>query len=473
MGLQDVHVPPVAPERLESVIGPERTAVYEAVAAAMKEFLAGRTVMNVNSTAAGGGVAELLQTLLANVGGFGIDTRWVVIEGDADFFAITKRIHNHLYGTPGDGGPLGDSEHEHYEAILQPNAVELLARLRPDDVVLLHDPQTAGMAPLLRQAGIAVVWRCHVGLDSQNEHSLRAWEFLRRYLDDVRAFVFSSEQFPPPWMDPGRVFVIPPSINPFSAKNEEIGAAEVLHTLAHVGLLDGSMQATPATFSRRDGSSGQIHRTADLADTGPPPPFNVPLVLQASRWDSLKDMPGVLTGFAEHLADMGEAHLVLAGPSVDSVADDPEAAAVLAECLTLWRSLPTATRARIHLACISIEDGDEAAAVVNALQRHAAVVTQKSLAEGFGLTVTEAMWKSRPVVGSAVGGIVSQIIPGETGVLLPDPRDLSAFAAAVSGLLADPSEADRQGRNGRRYASEHFLGDRHLHQWADVLTALG
>jgi trehalose synthase len=274
-------------------------------------------------------------------------------------------------------------------------------------------------------------------------------------------------------MDPDRVFVIPPSINPFSAKNEEIGAAEVLHTLAHVGLLNGSMQAAPATFSRRDGSSGQIHRTADLADTGPPPPFDVPLVLQASRWDSLKDMPGVLTGFAEHLADMGEAHLVLAGPSVDSVADDPEAAAVLAECVTLWRSLPAATRGRIHLACISIEDGDEAAAVVNALQRHAAVVTQKSLAEGFGLTVTEAMWKSRPVVGSAVGGIVSQIIPGETGVLLPDPLDLSAFAAAVSGLLADPSEADRQGRNGRRYASDHFLGDRHLHQWADVLTALG
>ena len=120
-----------------------------------------------------------------------------------------------------------------------------------------------------------------------------------------------------------------------------------------------------------------------------------------------------------------------------------------------------------------MEDGDEAAAVVNALQRHAAVVAQKSLAEGFGLTVAEAMWKSRPVVGSAVGGIVRPDHPGETGVLLHDPHDLTAFAAARVGAPADPSEADRQGRNGRRHASEHFLGDRHLHQWADVLTALG
>jgi trehalose synthase len=473
MGLQDVHVPPVAPQRLEAVIGPERAAAYEAIAAATKELLTDRTVMNVNSTASGGGVAELLQTLLANVGGFGIDTQWVVIEGNPDFFTITKRLHNHLYGALGDGGPLGEAEHEHYVATLVPNAVELLSRLRPDDVVLLHDPQTAGMAPVLHAAGISVVWRCHVGIDRQNEHSLLAWEFLRRYLDDVPAFVFSTEQFPPPWMDRDRVFVIPPSINPFSAKNEEIGPAEVLHTLAHVGLLEGPAEQAAVTFSRRDGTSGRVHRPADLADTGPPPAVDVPVVLQASRWDTLKDMSGVMTSFAENLADMGEAHLVLAGPSVDSVADDPEAAAVLASCLTQWRALPAATRSRIHLACVSIDDGDEAAAVVNALQRHATVVTQKSLAEGFGLTVTEAMWKGRPVVGSAVGGIVTQIVPGETGVLLDDPHDLDTFGAALAGLLADPQEANRLGRNGRQYANEHFLGDRHLTQWGHVLAALG
>ena len=194
--------------------------------------------------------------------------------------------------------------------------------------------------------------------------------------------------------------------------------------------------------------------------------------MQASRWDALKDMPGVMAGFADRLTDMGSAHLVLAGPSVDGVADDPEAAAVLDGCLTAWRARPDAVRRRIHLACVSMIDGDEAAAVVNALQRHAAVVVQKSLAEGFGLTVVEAMWKARPVIGSAVGGIVDQIIPGETGHLLADPNDRATFAARLAELLADPAEADRMGSNGRQHALEHFLGDRHLEQWAQVLTEL-
>ncbi|HEY5155804.1 MAG TPA: glycosyltransferase [Acidimicrobiales bacterium] len=473
VGLQEVQVGPVAPARLELIIGQERAARFEAAAAATRSFLGDRVVFNVNSTAAGGGVAELLQTLLASVGGVGIEARWLVIEGDAEFFAITKRIHNHLYGTPGDGGDLGPLEHERYQETLAANARELVDLVRPGDVVLLHDPQTAGLAPYLAGAGVGLVWRCHVGLDTPNEHSQRGWNFLRRYLEDVPAFVFSCEQFAPPWLPRDRVFVIPPSIDPFSAKNEALSEADVGLTLQMVGLLQGGTGRSPGPFSRRDGSFGQVGRPVDLVGTGPPPPADVPVVLQASRWDALKDMPGVMTGFAHNLADMGAAHLVLAGPSVDGVADDPEAAAVLGECLTLWGALPASARARIHLACISMSDSDEAASVVNALQRHAAVVTQKSLAEGFGLTVTEAMWKARPVIGSAVGGIVDQIIPGETGYLLADPADLATFAGRVATLLADPAEADRMGRNGWQQASERFLGDRHLQQWAQVLTQLG
>lgn len=470
MALQEVQVRPVPPAQLESIIGPERTARFEAAAETMRRLLSGRQVLNVNSTATGGGVAELLQTLLASACGIGIDAKWVVIEGNEDFFAITKRIHNHLYGTPGDGGPLGPAERQRYEATLVPNASELSHLVRPGDLVLLHDPQTAGLAPALRKAGVSVVWRCHVGLDVQNDHSRRGWDFLRPYIEDVPAFVFSCEQFAPPWVPRDRLFIIPPSIDPFSAKNEPISGPDVRHSLQHVGLLGGGTGRSPAPFSRRDGSRGHVSRPVDLLDTGPPPPADVPIVLQASRWDSLKDMPGVMVGFAQHVIDMGTAHLVLAGPSVDGVADDPEAAAVLHECLITWRTLPDAVRRRIHLACVSMADGDEAAAVVNALQRHARVVVQKSLAEGFGLTVTEAMWKSRPVVGSAVGGIVDQIIPGETGFLLADPNDLATYAQTVAKLIADPAEADRMGRNGQHHASEHFLGDRHLHQWAQVLT---
>jgi len=195
-------------------------------------------------------------------------------------------------------------------------------------------------------------------------------------------------------------------------------------------------------------------------------------VLQASRWDALKDMPGVLTGFADYIAGRTNAHLVLAGPQTSGVADDPEANAVLLACVALWRDLPRAAQRRVHLACVPMEDPDEAAAIVNALQRHASVVVQKSLAEGFGLTVAEAMWKSRPVIGSTVGGIVDQIVPGETGLLLDDPRDPEAFAHAVCSLLDEPAEGIRMGSNGRQRAAQKFLGDRHLEQWAQLFARL-
>jgi trehalose synthase len=263
--------------------------------------------------------------------------------------------------------------------------------------------------------------------------------------------------------------VIAPSIDPFSAKNEPIGRDDVVRMLQQIGLLaDG--RGSSFEFTRRDGRRGRIGGSVDLVGTGPPPAPDVPIVLQASRWDALKDMPGVMRGFAERLAGMGDAHLILAGPECDGVADDPEAQAVLDECRAVWRALPTGARERIHLACVPMADPDEAAAIVNALQRHAAVVVQKSLAEGFGLTVAEAMWKGRPVVGSAVGGIVDQIVPGETGWLVEDPLDLDEYAQAVGRLLADPAGADRMGANGRRRVRSEFLADRHLTKWAELFS---
>jgi trehalose synthase len=470
--LQEVQVRAVTPRRLEAIIGAARTERLEVAAASAREVLSGRVVLNVNSTAAGGGVAELLQTLLAYGRGVGIDARWVVIQGDDRFFAITKRIHNHLYGSVGDGGPLGLDERAAYEKTLQPNAVELGALLRPGDVVLLHDPQTAGLAPSLRKAGVFVVWRCHVGIDRPNEHSEAAWEFLRPYLVDVAGFVFTREEFAPPWVPRDRLFVIAPSIDPFSAKNEPMDTTQVLGTLRHVGLLSDGQADPVVTFTRRDGSPGRINRHVDILQTGPCPPADVPLVIQASRWDAMKDMQGVMVGFAEHLHELGSAHLVLAGPNVHGVADDPDAAAVLDDCIAIWRTLPHMVRRRVHLACVPMADVDEAAAIVNALQRHATVVVQKSLAEGFGLTVTEAMWKGRPVVGSAVGGIVDQIVPGETGWLIQDAHDLDAFAAALTNLLDDPPHAAHMGDQGRTRAGELFLGDRHLDQWSQVFTSL-
>jgi trehalose synthase len=470
--LHEVEVEALDAARLEPLIGPERMARYEATAEAAQAALAGRAVLNVNSTATGGGVAEMLQTLLAYVRGAGIDARWLVIGGDPAFFAITKRVHNGLYGSPGDGGRLGEPERRHYEAVSRRNAAELLALVRPGDVVLVHDPQPAGLIPAIHRVGAIVVWRCHVGRDEPNEWTERAWGFLRPYIEEVDAYVVSRSAFAPAWADRERTHVIPPSIDPFSAKNEPLSHRNVRLILGSVGLLEGGASPPAVSFTRRNGSRGRIDHHVDIVQSGPAPPADAPLVLQASRWDWMKDMAGVMEGFVAHVDYALGAHLVLAGPAVTGVADDPEAADVYDECVARWRRLPHAFRGRVHLACVPMADPDEAAAIVNALQRHAAVVVQKSLAEGFGLTVAEAMWKSRAIVASGVGGIGDQIVDREHGLLIESPCDLAAFGAAVETLLRSPDEAERLGRNAHARATAEFLGDRHLEQYGRLFEQL-
>jgi trehalose synthase len=470
--LEEVLIERRPPDRLAALVGDERAARFTAMADATRELLGGRAVINVNSTANGGGVAELLQTLLAYARGVGVDARWFVIDGDPRFFEITKRIHNHLYGDPGDGGPLGPQERRDYERTLRANADELASVVRPGDVVLLHDPQTAALVDVVRRAGCVVVWRSHVGIDTPNPNVDEAWAFLRPYVEGADAFVFSRRAFAPAWVDDERLHVIAPSIDPFSAKNYEMPPGEALRVLRYVGLLSGDDHLPPAPFTRRDGSPGRIDRHADILQTGPPPPSDLPLVVQACRWDRLKDMPGVMAGFAEHVVRASDAHLVLAGPSVSGVADDPESAQVLDECTAAWRTLPHAQRTRVHLACTPMRDPDETAAIVNALQSHASVVVQKSLAEGFGLTVAEAMWKRRPIVASGLGGIADQIVDGSCGLLLDDPTDLAAFGDATLRLLDDPALAASLGANAHQRALEEFLPDRHLEQWAGLIAAI-
>jgi trehalose synthase len=470
--MHEVEVQALDGARLESLIGPERMARYETVIDATQEALARHSVLNINSTATGGGVAEMLQTLLAYARGAGIDARWLVIKGDAEFFAITKRVHNGLYGSPGDHGPLGDAERPHYERVLRRNADELLALVKPGDIVLIHDPQPAGMLETIKRAGARVVWRCHVGRDEPNEWTERAWAFLRPYLQDADAYVISRPTFSPPWADTGRIHVIPPSIDPFSAKNEPISHRNVRLVLSYAGLIDDPGDPPAVPFTRRDGSPGRINRHADIVQSGPAPPASAPLVVQVSRWDPMKDMRGVMDGFSKHVDHALGAHLILAGPIVTAVADDPEAAQVHDDCVKRWRRLPHAIRGRVHLACLPMADPDENAAITNALQRHASVVVQKSLAEGFGLTVAEAMWKSRPIVASAVGAIRDQIIDGEHGLLIDDPRDLRSFGLAVERLLRDRTEAARLGANARVRALNEFLGDRHLEQYAQLFARL-
>jgi trehalose synthase len=474
--VHEVPVTPVDPLRLREHIGDERADALERLCREARDRFAGRTVWNVNSTATGGGVAEMLAQLVAYGLGAGVDTRWAVIDGDAAFFAITKRIHNRLHGGAGDKSPLGEVERTAYEETTERAAGELRARVRKNDVMILHDPQTAGLIAPMKEAGARTVWRCHVGSDTSNEHTEEAWAFLRPYVEHADHLVFSRPQHVPDWVDKERVTIVAPAIDPFSTKNQPMDDDTVLAILVRAGIIDADPPAARPVYTRGNGSEAEVGRRAEMIHDGSFPTVDDRFVVQVSRWDRLKDMSGVLRGFAEHVVGEpgidnggGTTRLLLVGPSVAGVSDDPEGLEVLDECIELYRSLPDETRARILLISLPMTDVDENAAMVNAIQRRASIVVQKSLAEGFGLTVAEAMWKARPVIGSAVGGIRDQLIDGETGVLLPDPTDLAAFGAAVTRLLKDPDAATQCGKAAQERVRENFLPDRQLTDWAHVL----
>lgn len=317
-----------------------------------------------------------------------------------------------------------------------------------------------------------MIWRCHVGLDHPNERARDAWRFLLPYVTEADAIVFSRSAFRWTGLESERVVVVPPSIDAFSPKNQDLDRTAVDAIVRVAGLVDGTNGAGDPIYTRNDGRPAVVARRAEFRDGGPPPPQDAPTVVQVSRWDRLKDPAGVITGFARGVAAREDAHLIVAGPSVAAVADDPEGAEVLEECYALWSSLPEDVRSRVHLAALPMDDGDENAAIVNALQRHATVIVQKSIAEGFGLTVAEGMWKGRPVVASAIGGIQDQIEDEITGLLLDDPFDLNAYGTAVSRCLEDREWAEELGGRARERVRNLFLGPRHLMQYVEVFAEL-
>ena len=402
-----------------------------------RALLDGRTVWSVNSTALGGGVAEMQRTLGPYWRAAGIDTRWLVMNASRDFFRFTKRLHNLLHGRPVPRPDLRDRAL--FDRAGQEVAAAAAALVAPGDVVMLQDPQTAALVAPLRRAGARVVWRCHVGADTVTPPVEAAWRFLLPYVEDADAFVFTRRAFVPKGLPAERVTLLSPAIDPRSEKNRPLasGAARVL-----------------------------LDRWA-LAPVGPADR----LVVALGRWDRLKDPLGILHAFARHVADP-RAFLVIAGPEVGIVADDPEGARVLAEVRAAWRGLAPRRRARVQVAALPITDLDENALVVNALQREAAVIVKKSLQEGFGLGVTEGMWKAKPVVATRVGGHRDQIEHRRSGLLVDDPADLPGFATAIDEVLADPVLAGELGAAGRERVRTRYLADRHFVSWMDVLRRL-
>lgn len=463
-----IQIPSHSLERFKPLLG-EQFAEIERVAKWARGGFAGRAIWHVSSTARGGGVAELLRALLPYARDAGVDVRWVVLREGPEFFAVTKRLHNHLHGDPGDGGALDENARRLYDSVLRANVEALAPLMQRGDVVYLHDPQTAGMVPALCEIGLKVVWRCHVGVDHPNDRVRGAWTFLRPYLERADAYIFSRPEYVWEGLDAGKAWFMPPVIDPFSPKNQDLEPEMTAAILKAIGLRPDGPDDAPR-FTRADGTPGRVEREATiLQEEGVPE--DARMVAQVSRWDRLKDPHGLLEMLERHLDDPA-LHLVVVGPDTAGVADDPEGAAVYGDVAETWRRLPAETRRRTHLVSLPMRDTDENGAMVNAIQRRAEVVVQKSIAEGFGLTVAEAMWKRRPVVASRVGGIQDQVVDGKTGLLVDDPHDLAACAKAIERLLADPELAREMGEAGRQRVIDNYLAVHRLREYVDLIATL-
>jgi trehalose synthase len=408
-------------------------------------------LLHVNATAAGGGVAELLRGLVRGQRAAGVNAGWAVIGGTAGFYDVTKYLHHLLHGRA-DPARLADPEPlRTYREVLVPQAAWFDGELGPGDVVVLHDPQTLGLAPALRATGARVVWHCHVGAVVGPERGPGAvWRELAAELAAVHAVVTTRPEFAPPAVPVADRVVAPPAVDPAAAKNRELTASEVAAQLDAIGL-------TAAT-----GTPGGL---AQVTQDAPVPP-GAAVVLQVSRWDPLKDMPAVLRTVESLPPDV---HVVLAGADPTEIPDDREAPAVFAEVLEALAGLSPRGRARAHLVSISQRSPEAGALLVNALQRRADVVVQKSLEEGFGLTVTEAMLKGRAVVASDVGGLRTQITHGHDGVLV-DPADHAQLVAVLRALLDDPARRAAMGARARASVLARHTMDRLVADYARVAT---
>ena len=361
--------------------------------------LRGLRVLHLNATPYGGGVSELLRSAIPILRDLGVVAEWKVISGDESFFSVTKAIHNGL-----QGAELGLSEAERatYAATSERNAA-LLEEVY--DVIVVHDPQPAAILSLHGKGESRWIWRCHIDTASPNAE---AWAFLRGYLDEYDAAIFTMREFLPPDLPMARVEIVPPAIDPLSPKNLDIGEHTALEVLSWIGV--------------------------DL---------DRPLVTQVSRFDPWKDPLGVIAAYRLAREEVPGLQLALAG---SMALDDPEG-------WDIYREIQEASEADplIHIFTNLTGVGN---VEVNAFQRLSEVIVQKSIREGFGLVVSEALWKGTPVVAGRAGGIPLQLADGAGGMLVDSVEEC---AQAIVALLRDPDHAAELGRRGRERVREHFL----------------
>lgn len=460
-------------------------AELEEMAARCAPKLAGRTVWMVNSTAQGGGVAEMLPTLVGLLRGFGVAARWAVINcSTPEFFKLTKRVHNLIHGL--GTAELTSADRELYESVSRDLADAFRQRLSPRDMLVIHDPQPAGMGALLKkQLGLHATWRCHIGLEHESPASAAGWSFLRPYVTAYDHAVFSAEAYVPSYLSEN-VSIVEPTLDPLSEKNRELSAPELASILCGAGLLDA-----PAAFAPREPCERISQLTPDgrflpLSNAASVGLLFRPTVTQISRWDRLKGWAPLLEGFVRmkrrlssegypaedaHVAQLRHSCLILAGPEPEAVQDDPEACEVLDELTTAYRSLDVRIQRDVAILSLPMKCVKRNAVLVNGLQRSTNVVIQNSVREGFGLTVAEAMWKGTPVLGSTAFGIRQQIRDGIDGTLVPDPTSAASVEETLLSALADRAQLDLRAKSARRRAYDRFLIFRQVQRWLELLSS--
>ena len=373
----------------------------------LAEKLEGRTILHVNSTSVGGGVAEILSRMVPLLNELGVNTKWDVIKGGEEFYAVTKKFHNVLHGRN------EEVTVQDFDIFLETSRKNIEEMNTDGDIVFIHDPQP--IALIKKKKDNKWIWRCHIDISNPHE---KVWEFLKGFIINYEAAVFSAPSFSPPLSI--RQFLITPSIDPLSDKNKDL---------------------PPETIA---GVLKKYHISADK-----------PIITQISRFDRLKDPVGVIEAYLQ-VKRYNNCQLILAG---GGASDDPEGLKVLEEVKEKANNDPD-----IHILLLPQNDIE-----VNALQRASTVIVQKSLKEGFGLTVAEALWKGKPVVASNVGGIPLQITHKYSGLLC---HSIEGAAFAIKQLLNSPAYAKKLGENGRDHIRNNFLLTRHLKEYMLLFLSL-
>ena len=373
----------------------------------LADKLKGKTIQHINSTSVGGGVAEILSRMSPLIKDLGVDAKWDVIKGGEQFFEVTKKFHNVLHGRPEE---VTDKD---FEVFMETSRHNIESMETQADIMFIHDPQP--IALVNKKSGNKWIWRCHIDVSNPNK---RVWEFLMDFIVKYDSAVFSSPSFAQKL--PIRQFLISPSIDPLSEKNMELAPEIIDAVLKKYGIIR-----------------------------------NKPIITQISRFDRLKDPLGVIDAYSL-VKKYIDCQLILAG---GTAADDPEGAKVIDEAIEKAKG-----DRDIHILLLSQNDIE-----VNALQRASDVIIQKSLKEGFGLTVAEALWKAKPVVASNVGGIPLQIKHKYSGLLC---HSIDGAGFAIKQLLNSPGYAKRLGENGREHIRNNYLITRHIKEYMLLFLSL-